>query len=147
MQFSRQLAVFLRAGIPVLDALEMIEEETTNKLFKKVLVDITEQIRGGDTFAGAAKAHPEAFPPMYLGVLEVAEVTGHLDRVLRQLADYLERDLAARRKVSSALMYPAVVAVMAVITVIVLTGFVLPRFKTFFASLNAKLPLPTRMLM
>jgi type IV pilus assembly protein PilC len=147
MQFSRQLSVFLRAGIPVLDALEMIEEETTNKLFKKVLVDIIEQIRGGDTFAGAAKAHPEAFPQMYLGVLEVAEVTGHLDRVLRQLADYIERDLAARRKVSSALMYPAVVAVMAVITVVVLTGFVLPRFKTFFASLNAKLPLPTRMLM
>src|SRR5262249_26109652 len=73
--------------------------------------------------------------------------TGQLDTVLDQLSGYLERDLEARQKVKSALIYPAVVAVMSVFTVVVLAAFVLPRFKVFFASLHAKLPLPTRMLL
>jgi len=147
MHFSRQLAVFIKAGIPILDALEIISEETTDKLFKKALIGITEALQAGDTFAGAAGAHPEAFPRFYVGILESAELTGNLDVVLEQLAEYIERDLEARRKVTSALTYPIVVMVMAVITVIILTAFVLPKFKTFFKSLHAKLPLPTRMLL
>ncbi len=82
-----------------------------------------------------------------MAVLESAELTGTLDKVLEELADYLERDIDARSQVTSALIYPSVVAVMAIVTVVVLAAFVLPRFKTFFASLNAKLPLPTRMLL
>jgi len=74
-------------------------------------------------------------------------LTGNLDTVLDQLSDYIERDLEARRKVTSALIYPGIVLAMAIIAVVVITGFVLPRFKVFFASLNAKLPLPTRMLL
>jgi len=147
MHFSRQLAVFIKAGIPILDALEIITEETTDKLFKKTLVGVTEALQAGDTFAGAASAHPEAFPRFYVGILESAELTGNLDVVLEQLAEYIERDLEARRKVTSALTYPAIVMVMAIVTVIVLTAYVLPKFKTFFKSLNAKLPLPTRMLL
>jgi len=76
----------------------------------------------------------------------VAELTGTLDTVLLELATYLETDIEARSAVTSALIYPAVVAVMAIATVIILATFVLPKFRTFFASLNAKLPLPTRML-
>ena len=146
-QFSRQLAVFVRAGIPLLDALEVIAEEAGNKLFKSALADIAEQLRSGATFAAAAAAHPEAFPPLYLSILRSAELTGNLDNVLDQLSEYLHRDLEARRKISSALVYPAVVAVMSVITIIVLTTFVLPRFEHFFESLNAKLPLATRLLL
>src|SRR3954471_2385304 len=147
MHFSRQMAVFLRAGIPILDALVVISEETGNKLFKATLEDMADSLRSGGTFAGASSEHPEAFPDFYLGILKSAELTGNLDNVLDQLAEYIDRDLEARRKITSALVYPGVVMVMSVVTVIVLTAFVLPRFKTFFENLDAKLPLPTRMLL
>jgi type IV pilus assembly protein PilC len=147
MHFSRQLGVFVEAGIPIMEALEVIAEETTDKLLVRVLLDMVSQLQEGDTFAAAAASHPEAFPRYYVAVLESAELTGTLDKVLEELADYLERDIDARSQVTSALIYPSVVAVMAIVTVVVLAAFVLPRFKTFFASLNAKLPLPTRMLL
>jgi type IV pilus assembly protein PilC len=147
MHLSRQLSVFVEAGIPIMEALEVIAEETTDKLLKRVLLDMVLQLQAGDTFAAAASAHPEAFPRYYVAVLESAELTGTLDTVLLELATYLETDIEARSAVTSALIYPAVVAVMAIVTVIVLATFVLPKFRTFFASLNAKLPLPTRMLL
>ena len=147
MNFSRQLAVFMRAGIPIMESLEVILEETSGKMLRVVLVDMIDSLRNGDTFAAAASAHPEAFPNYYVGILESAELTGNLDEVLNQLADYMDRDLKARAKVTSALIYPAVVAVMSVITVIILTVVVLPRFVVFFKSLNAKLPLATRMML
>jgi type IV pilus assembly protein PilC len=147
MHFSRQLGVFVKAGIPIMEALEVISEEATDKLLKAALLDIIERLQAGDTFASAAAAHPEAFPDFYLGILGSAELTGTLDVVLEQLADYIERDIEARSKVTSALIYPAVVFVMSVGTVIILAAFVLPRFKTFFESFHATLPLPTRMLL
>ena len=147
MHFSRQMSVFVEAGIPIMEALEVISEETTDKLLKKVLLDMIDELQAGDTFASAAASHPEAFPRYYVAVLESAELTGTLDTVLLELAKYLETDIEARSAVTSALIYPAVVAVMAIATVIILATFVLPKFRTFFASLNAKLPLPTRMLL
>ena len=108
---------------------------------------MSDSLRAGETFAGAADEHPEAFPPYYLGILRSAELTGNLDTVLDQLSDYIERDLEAKRKVSSALIYPAIVMVLAIVAVVVIAGFVLPKFQVFFASLHAKLPLPTRMLL
>jgi type IV pilus assembly protein PilC len=147
MHFSRQLSAFLKAGVPILEAVETIREEMTNKLFKAALDDIAENVKAGASFAGAATGHPEVFPAVYLGMLESAELTGNLDQVLDQLSEYLDRELEARRKVKSAMMYPAIVALMSVATVAILSVFVLPRFRDFFASLNAKLPLPTRMLL
>jgi type IV pilus assembly protein PilC len=139
MHFSRQLAVFLRAGIPIIDALECIRQETPpKKLFASVLADMMEALRAGSTFTATAVTHPEAFPPFYIGVLEAAELTGNLDRSLDEVANYIDRDLEARRKVQSALFYPAVVFLMSVATVLVLTSFVLPRFKVFFEELHAK---------
>jgi type IV pilus assembly protein PilC len=147
LSFSRQMAVFLRAGISILDALEIILEGCTDKMLKATIFDMLEALRGGVTFAAAARTHPEAFPEYYLGVLEAAELTGNLDTVLDELATYISRDLDARRKIVSALFYPGCVLIMAIGTVGVMTGFVLPRFSKFFAQLHAKLPLPTRMLM
>jgi type IV pilus assembly protein PilC len=147
MNFSRQLAVFMRAGIPIMEALEVIVEETQGKLLKNILAQMVDSLRAGDTFAAAAAAHPEAFPNYYVGILESAELTGNLDVVLNQLADYIDRDTKARGKISAALIYPIVVACMSVVTVGVLAIFVLPRFVVFFKSFHAKLPLPTRMMM
>jgi type IV pilus assembly protein PilC len=147
MHFSRQLSVFLRAGISVLDALDVVRQETTRKVFAACLADMIEALRAGSTFTAAASAHPEAFPPFYLGVLEAAEATGNLDRALDEVADYIDREVEAKRKVQSALFYPACVFLMSIATVVVLTTFVLPRFAKFFEELNATLPLPTRMLL
>jgi type IV pilus assembly protein PilC len=147
MHFSRQMGVFMKAGIPIMEALEVIESETTEKLMKKVIHEMIEDLRAGDTFAAAAAAHPEAFPNFYVGILESAELTGNLDTVLNQLAEYIERDVEARSTLTSAMIYPAVVALMSVVVVVVLAAFVMPRFVVFFKSLHAKLPLPTRMLL
>jgi type IV pilus assembly protein PilC len=147
MNFTRQLAVFMKAGVPIMEALEVIVEETQNKMLKLILSEMIDSLRAGDTFAAAAAAHPEAFPTFYVGILESAELTGNLDAVLNQLADYIDRDQKARGKVTAALIYPAVVAAMSVVTVLVLAVFVMPRFEVFFKSLNAKLPLVTRMLL
>jgi type IV pilus assembly protein PilC len=147
MSFSRQLGVFIRSGIPIIDALEIIENDTTDKLFKRTLAEMSAALQAGESFARTARAHPEAFPPYFIGMLESAELSGSLDSVLVQLADYMERDQEARKKITGALIYPMVVLCMAIVVVIVLAAFVLPKFKTFFSQLNAKLPLVTRMLL
>jgi type IV pilus assembly protein PilC len=147
MHFSRQLAVFIKAGIPILDALEAIQEEMGNKQFHAILSDVVAELRQGSTFADAMDVHAAAFPQYYLGILRSAESTGHLDLVLVQLSAYIERDLDARRKVSSALAYPAIIMSVAVVVVIILVSYVLPKFEAFFRDLHAKLPLPTRMLL
>jgi type IV pilus assembly protein PilC len=146
MNFSRQLAAFLRAGIPILDALEALTDDASSKQLKKVLVSVTDALRAGSTFSDAIAAHEEMFPSYYVGILRSAELTGNLDIVMEQLSRYIERDLEATRTLKSALTYPAVIFVMAIGTVAVLVTYVLPRFQDFFKSFKAKLPLPTRML-
>lgn len=148
MHFSRQMAVFLRAGIPVLEALNIIREELPKKsVLGDCLTDMIDALGSGTTFTGAARSHPEAFPPFYLGVLEAAELTGNLASALDEVSRYIERDLEARKKIQSAMFYPAVVFLMSIATVVVLAAFVLPKFKKFFSELNATLPLPTRLLL
>ena len=147
MHFSRQLAVFVRGGIPLLEALDAITEETGNKFFKKVLTEVATDIREGETFSASMAKHSAAFPPYYIGILRAAELTGNLDEALVRLSEYIERDLEARRKITSALAYPMVVLVAAIGVVGMLVGFVLPRFEKFFKSFDAKLPVATRILL
>jgi type IV pilus assembly protein PilC len=147
MHFSRQLSVFIKAGIPIMEALRVIGDEVQDKLMKKIIFDMIEAIYDGETFAAAAASHPEAFPNYYIGMLQSAELTGNLDGTLNQLADYMKRDIDARAKLKSALIYPAVVMALSVVVVLILTVYVLPKFQVFFKQLNAKLPLPTRMLL
>ena len=147
MHMSRQLAVFIRVGIPIVDAIDVVRQDTGDKTLRQVLAQMSEALTQGETFADACAAHPEAFPTFYVSMLRSAELTGNLDTVLEQLAEYIDRDLEARRKITSALVYPAIVFVMSIAAVLVMTIFVLPRFETFFSSLGAKLPLATRMLL
>ena len=141
MYFSRQMSVFLKAGIPILESLEAISEEMGNKNLKRTLADISTRLQCGETFAAAAAAHPDAFPAFYLGVLRTAELTGKLDTTLLRLSENIDRDLEAKKKVTAALVYPAIIMVMAVVVVLLLTIVVLPKFEVFFQSLDAKLPL------
>ena len=144
--FSRQMSAFVSAGVPMLDALAVIESEASDKTLKKIVREVADALRFGESFASAMALHADAFPPFYVSVLQSAEATGELDTVLSQLALYIERDMEAKRKIRSALAYPTLVLIMAIVTVVILTTFVLPRFQTFFESFDAKLPLATRML-
>lgn len=145
--FSRQMAAFVAAGLPLVDALGIIEEEAASKTLAKVVREVSESLQFGESFSGAMAAHSDAFPSFYMSVLQSAEATGELDIVLRQLSRYVERDMEAKRKIRAALAYPSIVMLMSLVTVGVITVFVLPRFKVFFESFHAKLPLPTRMLL
>lgn len=147
MNFSRQCSAFVGAGIPIIEALTIIAEECKNKQLKGILTESAERIRNGSNLSDALAVHQSALPNYYVPMVRAAELTGRLDEVLDQLAAYLDRDIEARRKVRTALTYPSVVMVMAIVTVFVLAAFVLPRFKDFFASLDAKLPLATRILL
>jgi type IV pilus assembly protein PilC len=147
MHFTRQLAVFVKAGIPITAALETIGDETQDVALRRTISDMVEQLRNGGTLSKAAAEHPEAFPPYYVGILQSAELTGRLDETLDSLADYIDRELETRSKVVSALSYPLVVMALAMVTVVILAGYVLPQFKPLFEELDADLPLPTRMLL
>jgi len=147
MHLSRQLGAFVRAGLPLIDAVRTLGEEAKNTSVRRMMTEVEDGLRRGEKLSDCLDRHPKIFPEYYRGILRSAELTGQLDTVLDQLAKYLERDLEARRKIKAAMIYPAMIMGMSLVTVVVLATFVLPRFKVFFASLHATLPLPTRMLL
>ena len=142
MNFSRQAASFMRAGIPILDSLAIVAEESTAKELKKVLNDIQQRLRAGSSFGDAIAQHPRVFPGYYIAVIRASELTGQLDDAFEQLAAYMQRDINAQRQVKSSLTYPSFVFVLAIAAVIVMAVYVLPKFKGFYKSLGAHLPLP-----
>ena len=147
MHFTRQLAVFVKAGIPITEAMQIIGDETEDVALQRTITMMVDDLRNGGTLSEVAGKHPEAFPNYYIGIMQSAELTGNLDDTLESLAGYLERELETRSKVVSALSYPGVVMAMAMVTVVILAGYVLPQFKPLFAELNADLPLTTRSLL
>ena len=147
MHFSRQMAAFVRSGVPLLEAVDVVAEESTNPKMRETMRIVGERLRAGAPFSEALAEHPRVFPRFYVAAVRSAELTGRLDAVLEQVARYQERDLEARRKVKSALTYPAVILVLSAVTVVVLSAFVLPRFRSFFDSFEAELPLTTRLLL
>jgi type IV pilus assembly protein PilC len=147
MHLSRQIAAFLRAGLPILEAVHAIGTENENSSVRRMMNEIEDGLRSGERFSDCLENFPKVFPPFYRGIVRSAELTGELDTVLARLSGYIQRDLEARRKIKSAMMYPLIVSAMSIVTVLILAIYVLPKFKEFFADLDAKLPLPTRMLM
>ena len=147
MNFTRQLAVFIKAGIPITEALTTISDETTDTALRRALGEIIDDLRNGGLFSTSAAQHPNVFPPYYVGILQSAELTGKLDEALDSLAAYLDREIETRAKVISALAYPLVVMALAMVTVLILAGYVLPQFKPLFDELGADLPLSTRMML
>ena len=117
MHLSRQIAAFLRAGLPILDAVHTIGAESDNSSVRRMMNEIEDGLRSGERFSDCLDSHPKVFPPFYRGIVRSAELTGELDTVLARLSKYIERDLEARRKIKSAMIYPLVVAAMSVVTV------------------------------
>lgn len=147
MNFTRQLAVFVKAGIPITDALTTIADESTDVALRRALTEMVDDLRNGGLFSAAAAQHPQVFPNYYVGILQAAELTGRLDESLDSLAEFIKREMDTRSKVVGALAYPLVVMSMSLVTVVILAGYVLPQFKPLFEDLDADLPLPTRMML
>ncbi len=147
MHLSRQLSAFVRAGLPLIEAVHTLGVESGNPSLRRTMADVEQGLHRGDSLSSCFDRHPRIFPAYYRGILRSAELTGQLDTVLDQLAKYLERDLEARRRINQAMIYPAMIATLALFTVVVLAGFVLPRFRTFFEGLDAELPLAPRILL
>jgi type IV pilus assembly protein PilC len=146
MHFSRQMAAFVRTGIPITEALEVVEDGSANKRFRHIVASMREQINNGVPFADALAEHSNIFPPYYIGILRSSELTGQLDLALEQLSGYIERDLEAKSKIKAAMVYPAVIFGTSILTVVILAVWVMPKFVVFFKNLQAKLPLPTRIM-
>lgn len=147
VHFTRQLGVFIRSGIPLVDALRVQYEECEDRALRRALADMIGDIVRGETLSRAAERHPQVFPHYFIGLLRAAERTGRLDDALQSLADYLQRDIDTRATIMGALAYPCIVVTLSLVTVAVLTGYVLPQFRPLFAELDAELPTATRLLL
>jgi len=141
--FTRQLATMIDAGLPLVQSLEILSSQQESKLFKNVIREIREDVEGGSTFAGALKKHPTTFNELYTNLVVAGEEGGILDNILNRLANYIEKSEALKKKVKSALIYPATIVGVAVIVVMILMIFVIPVFETMFKSAGSNLPLPT----
>jgi type IV pilus assembly protein PilC len=144
--FTRQLATFVSAGVPMSRALGTMAEETVSPLFKRVILAILDDLERGQNLSDALAKHPQVFPALYIDLVRVAELTGNLEVTLNQLAVYLRRDLNTVRRLRSAMIYPTVILVVATVVVIILVVFALPAFVRIFAEFRVQLPLPTRIL-
>jgi type IV pilus assembly protein PilC len=141
--FTRQLATMIDAGLPLVQSLEILSSQQESKVFKNIIREIREDVEGGSTFAGALKKHPATFNELYTNLVIAGEEGGILDSILTRLSSYIEKSEALKKKVKSALVYPAVIMTVAVGVVMILMLFVIPVFETMFKSAGQTLPLPT----
>jgi type IV pilus assembly protein PilC len=147
LSFTNQLAVMVRAGISLQDALESIASQQTNRKFAEILTDLKNRIEAGQSFSQALAEHPHVFSELYINMVAAAEISGSLSSMMQKLAEYLDDEAETRSQVRGAMVYPIIIAVMAVAVTTFLLCFVLPRFTAIFAGKEHLLPRPTKMLM
>jgi len=147
LNFTNQLAVMVRAGISLQDSLESIGEQNENEKFKAIIFDLKNRIEAGQSFSQALAEHPQTFSDLYINMVAAAEISGSLSSMLQKLAEYLDSEAETRSQVRGAMVYPIIIAVMAVTVTIFLLCFVLPRFTAIFAGKEHLLPTPTKALM
>ena len=145
--FTRQFATMIDAGLPLVQCLEILASQQENKLFKKTLTEIRQSVEGGSTFAAALKQHPKVFTSLYANMVEAGEAGGILDTILNRLAQYMEKAMALKKRVKSAMVYPSTIVSVALVVVIFLLVFVIPTFKSMFEGFGATLPLPTQIVL
>jgi type IV pilus assembly protein PilC len=144
--FTRQLATMIDAGLAMVQSLQALAEQTTNKVMRDVIKDVTARVESGDSFSEALQKHPKAFSRLYVAMVSAGEKGGLLAEILARLATYLENTARLRKKVKSALMYPTVVSVVAVLITTFLLVKVVPVFGDVYSGFGAKLPAPTQFL-
>jgi type IV pilus assembly protein PilC len=141
--FTRQLATMMKAGVPLLQAFDIVARGSTNPRLTKLLTDIRTDVETGTSLSAAFRKHPLHFNALYCNLVEAGEAAGILEALLDRLALYEEKTLALKSKIKSALMYPVAVLVVAFVVLVVIMIFVIPAFKEVFSSFGADLPAPT----
>jgi type IV pilus assembly protein PilC len=141
--FTRQLATMMKAGVPLLQAFDIVARGSANPRMTKLLTDIRNDVETGTALSAALRKHPLHFNALYCNLVEAGEAAGILEAILDRLAIYEEKTLALKSKIKSALMYPIAVLVVAFVVLAVIMIFVIPAFKEVFSSFGADLPAPT----
>ncbi|MBM4128671.1 MAG: type II secretion system F family protein [Nitrospira sp.] len=144
--FTRQFSTMISAGLPLVQALEILSAQVENKAFGKVIGQVKADVEAGLTYADALKKHPRVFSELYVNMIAAGEAGGVLDTILNRLAAYIEKAMKLKKKVKGAMVYPAVVTTVAVLVVVVIMVFVVPTFSKMFAQLGGTLPFPTRIV-
>jgi type IV pilus assembly protein PilC len=144
--FTRQFATMINAGLPLVQSLEILAEQTENASFQKIIRDVLYDVESGNTLADAMGKHPKAFSKLFVSMVSAGEAGGILDTILLRLAVFLEKADALARKVKGAMIYPGVVLTVAAAAVIILLIFVIPTFQDMFAASGVPLPLPTQIV-
>ncbi len=145
--FTRQFATMVEAGLPVIEILDILLEQTDDAGFKIVVTDVRAAVRSGTDLSSALAKWPKIFSPLYVNLIRAGEASGELDVILKRLSAYLEKTASLKRKIISAMAYPGVsLAAILLITIGLLT-FIVPMFKEMFDQLGADLPTPTRIVM
>jgi type IV pilus assembly protein PilC len=145
--FTRQLATMLRAGVPLLQAFDIVARGHSNARFSRLMIDIKGRIEAGSSLSQAFREHPVQFDALYCNLVSAGETSGTLDAILDRLATYKEKILAIKGKIKAALFYPISVIVVAIVVVWVIMVWVIPAFKQVFTSFGADLPAPTLIVM
>jgi type IV pilus assembly protein PilC len=144
---SQQLAIMVRAGVPVTEALSSVMDQSRSRILRRVLADVLQNVMQGYSLSQAAARYPGVFPRLFVDMVRTGESSGDLAEVLDRLADYLDNSVDTARKVKSALMYPTVIVIISIATVVLLTTFVLPRFIKLFRSMEVAIPPTTKALL
>ncbi|MBM3132295.1 MAG: type II secretion system F family protein [Chloroflexi bacterium] len=147
INFSRQMATLIEAGLTIPSALQLLEKQITKPTFQRVIVGLREELEAGSSFSQALTKYPEAFPSVYCHIAEAGEQSGDLAEALKQAVEHMERSSAAIKKAKRAMVYPSFVLIVAMVVVVILITVVLPPLMDMFTDMDAKLPITTRVLM
>lgn len=143
---TRQLATMVSSGLVLSEAIDILEEQQSNKILKKALFDVSQDVKGGLTFAQALSKFPDIFPRLFINLIRSGETAGKLDSTLVQMADGMEKDSEFQAKVRNAMIYPVIVVIMMIVVFIVMMVFVIPKITSLYGQQKMQLPLPTRIL-
>ena len=142
--FTRQLATMIDAGLPIVQALDLLAQQTENKIFSGVIATLKHDVESGSAFAESLAKHPTVFDELYINMVSAGEMGGMLDTILVRLAAYMEKAVKLKAKIKSAMIYPISVIGIAVLVTALLLVYVIPVFGEMFASFGEELPLPTQ---
>lgn len=144
--FSRQFATMIDAGIAIVRCLDILEGQTKDEVLHGVLTQCKKDVKGGMSLTDAFSKHPNVFSRLYINMVKAAEAGGILDQIMDRLSSFLEKEQEIKGKIKSAMIYPVMVLLFAVLMIVALFMFVLPKFKEIFDSMNVEMPIATRML-
>ena len=146
VNFTRQIATMIEAGLVLSEAVDILSEQQTQKRFKEVLEEISADLKGGLSFAASLGSYPDIFPNLYINLVKAGETSGKLDEVLIRMADTLEKEREFKARIKGAMIYPVVVMTMMFFVIVIMMVFVIPKLTGFYTQSNLDLPLPTKIL-